>query len=71
MNKITYNKDDSYPKAGIAMLEHENHAALEPRIILNGKNDNTVAMHAGMNFKNFLCIIDKTVYFSVKIIHIE
>ena len=71
MNKITYNKDESYPKAGIAILEYENQAAFDPIIILKGKKDNTVAIHAGMNFKKFLFIIDKTVYFSVKIIHIE
>ena len=71
INKITYNKDDWYPNAGRAMLEYENQAACDPIIILKGKNDTNVAMHIGMNCKIFFFIIDKTVYYNVKIYNVN
>lgn len=53
------------------MLEYENNANFDPRMKLNGKKVTSTARQNEIIETIFLVIIEKTVYFSVKLILIE
>jgi HAD superfamily hydrolase (TIGR01509 family) len=55
----------------MAILEYENKAAFDPTIKLNGKNATSVARQNEIIEAIFLVIIEKSVYFNVKLVLIE